>query len=91
MGVFVKIEHPCLRLIAQALERFLSRLKELRKRHALTQERFSELSGIGYKYYQSIEGWAKTRSPIVQGQKGVKKGKKKKKESVLTIDNADKG
>lgn len=33
----------------------IARLRELRKRHALTQEQFSELSGIGYKYYQLIE------------------------------------
>jgi transcriptional regulator with XRE-family HTH domain len=33
----------------------ISRLRELRKRHSLTQERFSELSGVSYKYYQLIE------------------------------------
>ena len=33
----------------------IARLRELRKRHALTQERFSELSGVAYKYYQLIE------------------------------------
>ena len=31
------------------------RLRELRKRHSLTQEQFSELSGVAYKYYQLIE------------------------------------
>jgi transcriptional regulator with XRE-family HTH domain len=31
------------------------RLRELRKCHALTQEKFSELSGVAYKYYQLIE------------------------------------
>ena len=34
----------------------IARLRELRKRHALTQEKFSELSGVAYKYYQLIEG-----------------------------------
>jgi transcriptional regulator with XRE-family HTH domain len=34
----------------------LTRLKELRKFHRLTQEAFSEQSGISYKYYQAIEG-----------------------------------
>jgi transcriptional regulator with XRE-family HTH domain len=34
---------------------FIARLRELRKRHSLTQERFSELSGVSYKYYQQIE------------------------------------
>jgi len=33
----------------------IARLRELRKRHALTQEKFSELSGVAYKYYQLIE------------------------------------
>lgn len=33
----------------------IARLKELRKRHSLTQEQFSELSGVAYKYYQMIE------------------------------------
>lgn len=32
-----------------------ARLRELRKRRSLTQERFSEISGIAYKYYQLIE------------------------------------
>jgi DNA-binding XRE family transcriptional regulator len=33
----------------------IARLRELRKRHALTQEKVSELSGVSYKYYQLIE------------------------------------
>ena len=33
----------------------VARLRELRKRNSLTQERFSELSGVAYKYYQLIE------------------------------------
>jgi len=33
----------------------IARLRELRKTHALTQEKFSEISGIAYKYYQLIE------------------------------------
>ena len=43
----------------QALDKFLSRLKELRKRHNVTQEEFSEISGIAYKYYQALEGGRK--------------------------------
>lgn len=31
------------------------RLKELRKIHRVTQEQFSERTGISYKYYQAIE------------------------------------
>ena len=34
-------------------------LKELRKIHHLTQEEFSEASGISYKYYQAIESGVK--------------------------------
>jgi transcriptional regulator with XRE-family HTH domain len=33
----------------------IARLRELRKRHCLSQEQCSELAGIGYKYYQLIE------------------------------------
>jgi transcriptional regulator with XRE-family HTH domain len=33
----------------------IPRLRELRKRHSLTQEQFSEISGVAYKYYQMIE------------------------------------
>jgi transcriptional regulator with XRE-family HTH domain len=37
------------------LKRLLARLKHLRVAHDLTQERFAELSGISYKYYQAVE------------------------------------
>lgn len=33
----------------------IARLRELRKRHSLSQEQCSELAGISYKYYQLIE------------------------------------
>jgi len=33
----------------------VARLRELRKRHSLSQEQCSELAGISYKYYQLIE------------------------------------
>ena len=35
------------------------RLKELRKIHRVTQEQFSEQTGISYKYYQAIEAGVK--------------------------------
>jgi|GEM_PF-975648 len=41
------------------LTRLLARLRELRERHELTQEDFSEVSGISYKHYQAIEGGRK--------------------------------
>jgi transcriptional regulator with XRE-family HTH domain len=33
----------------------IARLRELRKRHSISQEQCSELAGISYKYYQLIE------------------------------------
>ena len=36
-------------------KRLISRLRELRKLHGITQEQFSELSGFSYKFYQLIE------------------------------------
>jgi transcriptional regulator with XRE-family HTH domain len=42
-----------------AIKRLLIRLQELRKIHRLTQEAFSELSGISYKYYQAVEAGRK--------------------------------
>jgi transcriptional regulator with XRE-family HTH domain len=33
----------------------MTRLRELRKLHGITQERFSELTGFSYKFYQLIE------------------------------------
>ena len=43
----------------KTVEHLLKRLKALRKKHELTQEQFAELSGIGYKYYQAVEGGRK--------------------------------
>ena len=37
----------------------VKRLKELRKIHQITQEEFSERTGISYKYYQAIEAGVK--------------------------------
>jgi transcriptional regulator with XRE-family HTH domain len=41
------------------LKRLLSRLKQLRDLHGLTQEQFAESSGISYKYYQAVEAGRK--------------------------------
>lgn len=43
----------------KTIDRLLPRLKELRKRHGLSQEAFAELSGISYKYYQALEAGRK--------------------------------
>jgi len=37
----------------------LKRLRELRGRHALSQEAFAELAGMSYKYYQAVEAGRK--------------------------------
>jgi transcriptional regulator with XRE-family HTH domain len=37
------------------ITRLLARLKQLRQAHGLTQEEFSERSGLAYKYYQQVE------------------------------------
>jgi len=42
------------------LKRLLTRLKQLRDAHGLTQEQFAELSGISYKYYQAVEAGRKS-------------------------------
>jgi transcriptional regulator with XRE-family HTH domain len=41
------------------IKRLLERLRALREVHGLTQEQFSEISGIAYKYYQAIEAGRK--------------------------------
>lgn len=41
------------------LNHLLTRLRQLRERHNLTQEAFAELSGIAYKYYQAVEAGRK--------------------------------
>jgi transcriptional regulator with XRE-family HTH domain len=40
-------------------EFILKRIKKLRLKHGLTQEEFSERSGIAYKYYQHLEAGRK--------------------------------
>ncbi len=46
-------------MAAPTIKRLLPRLRQLRKAHNLTQEQFSELSGLSYKYYQAIEAGRK--------------------------------
>ena len=41
------------------VQRLLTRLKKLREARGLTQEQFSEASGISYKYYQAVEAGRK--------------------------------
>jgi len=47
------------RMADTTLKRLLTRLKQLRDAHGLTQEQFAELSGISYKYYQAVEAGRK--------------------------------
>jgi len=39
--------------------RLLARIRALREAKGLTQERFAEKAGLGYKYYQSVEAGRK--------------------------------
>lgn len=41
--------------VGKTQKNLVHRLKELRKIHGVTQEQFSEKTGISYKYYQAIE------------------------------------
>jgi transcriptional regulator with XRE-family HTH domain len=41
--------------VCKTQKHLVHRLKELRKIHHVTQEQFSERTGISYKYYQAIE------------------------------------
>ena len=41
--------------VGKTQKNLVHRLKELRKIHGITQEQFSERTGISYKYYQAIE------------------------------------
>jgi transcriptional regulator with XRE-family HTH domain len=41
--------------VGKTQKNLVQRLKELRKIHGVTQEEFSERTGISYKYYQAIE------------------------------------
>jgi len=38
-----------------SIKKLAKRLKELRKYHDLTQEKFADIAGISYKFYQQIE------------------------------------
>jgi transcriptional regulator with XRE-family HTH domain len=46
-------------VVNPTLKRLLARLKQLRKAHGLSQEQFSEMAGISYKYYQQVEAGRK--------------------------------
>jgi transcriptional regulator with XRE-family HTH domain len=43
----------------ETLAILLKRLRELRRRHALSQEAFAERAGMSYKYYQAVEAGRK--------------------------------
>jgi len=44
---------------SKTLEILSKRLRELRRRHALSQEAFAERAGMSYKYYQAVEAGRK--------------------------------
>jgi transcriptional regulator with XRE-family HTH domain len=41
--------------VGKTQKNLVRRLRELRKIHRITQEEFSERTGISYKYYQAVE------------------------------------
>jgi transcriptional regulator with XRE-family HTH domain len=43
----------------ETLAILLKRLRELRRRHGLSQEAFAEKAGMSYKYYQAVEAGRK--------------------------------
>jgi transcriptional regulator with XRE-family HTH domain len=45
--------------VGKPQKNLVHRLKELRKIHHITQEEFSERTGISYKYYQAVEAGVK--------------------------------
>jgi len=59
-GVFIQYARTEPSAVPKALDRFLKRMRELRKLHHLTQEQFSEVSQISYKYYQALEAGRKS-------------------------------
>jgi len=44
---------------SETLAILLKRLRELRRRHGLSQEAFAERAGMSYKYYQAVEAGRK--------------------------------
>jgi len=44
---------------SETAKRLLEKLKQLRLRRGLSQEKFSEVSHFGYKYYQALEAGRK--------------------------------
>jgi transcriptional regulator with XRE-family HTH domain len=45
--------------VGKTQKNLVQRLKALRKIHHVTQEEFSEMTGISYKYYQAVESGVK--------------------------------
>ena len=46
-------------MASETLAILLRRLRELRRRHGLSQEAFAERAGMSYKYYQAVEAGRK--------------------------------
>ena len=46
-------------MAGETLAILLKRLRELRRRHALSQEALAERAGMSYKYYQAVEAGRK--------------------------------
>jgi transcriptional regulator with XRE-family HTH domain len=46
-------------MASETIAILLKRLRELRRRHGLSQEAFAERAGMSYKYYQAVEAGRK--------------------------------
>jgi transcriptional regulator with XRE-family HTH domain len=58
VGCLVKVIHRTFAEMS-TLTDLSKRLRQLRRRHGLTQEQFAEIAGISYKFFQQIESGRK--------------------------------
>jgi transcriptional regulator with XRE-family HTH domain len=56
----------------ETAKRLITRLRELREAHGLSQEAFAERAGLKYKHYQSIEAGRKIEMRLSTLQKLAK-------------------
>lgn len=59
LGSFPKPATNHSRRVNDCLNELVPRLRTLRQRHDLTQEKAAELMGLGFKFYQAIEAGRK--------------------------------
>jgi transcriptional regulator with XRE-family HTH domain len=77
VGLDVNPKHPKLAGVPKShsstLDKLSQRLRELRRRHNITQEEFAGVAGLSYKFYQQIESghkkqiWLETVERLAAG------------------------